>query len=124
VIGSWIAVAVIAGAWSRLGDAQVAPDYRVDRPNGTTVNIDLTATEAVQEIAPDVKYHVWTFDGTTPAPVIRVQLGDVVAGPTVTTYHVPELQPGTYFFRCDIHPDTMHGTFVAADRPRAGVEHD
>ena len=31
-----------------------------------------------QQIAPDVKYHVWTFDGTAPGPVIRVHLGDTV----------------------------------------------
>lgn len=52
--------------------------YRTDTANGTIVNIDLTAKEAVQEIAPGVKYHVWTFNGTTPAPVIRVRLGDTI----------------------------------------------
>jgi nitrite reductase (NO-forming) len=40
--------------------------------------VDLTAYETTQEIAPDVKYHVWTFNGTTPGPVIRVQLGDTI----------------------------------------------
>jgi nitrite reductase (NO-forming) len=55
-----------------------APDYKVDSPNGTTVNVDLVAEEAIQEIAPDVNYHVWTFNGTTPGPVIRVHLGDTV----------------------------------------------
>ena len=34
------------------------------------------ATETVQEIAPGVKYDVWTFNGTAPGPVIRVHLGD------------------------------------------------
>ncbi|MGZ8652276.1 MAG: multicopper oxidase domain-containing protein, partial [Actinomycetota bacterium] len=52
--------------------------YRTDTANGTMVNVDLIAEETVQEIAPDVKYHVWTFNGTTPAPVIRVRLGDTV----------------------------------------------
>jgi nitrite reductase (NO-forming) len=42
------------------------------------VNITLTAEEGVQEIAPGIKYHVWTFNGTTPAPVIRVHLGDTI----------------------------------------------
>jgi FtsP/CotA-like multicopper oxidase with cupredoxin domain len=49
-----------------------------DIANGTVVNVDLIAKETVQEIAPDVKYHVWTFNGTTPAPVIRVHLGDTI----------------------------------------------
>jgi len=53
-------------------------DYRVDQPNGTTVDVNLSAEETVQEIAPGVKYHVWTFNGTTPAPVIRVRLGDTI----------------------------------------------
>ncbi|MGZ5319769.1 MAG: multicopper oxidase domain-containing protein [Actinomycetota bacterium] len=53
-------------------------DYKVDAANGTTVNVDLVAEEVVQEIAPGVKYHVWTFNGTAPGPVIRVQLGDTI----------------------------------------------
>ena len=28
------------------------------------------------------------------------------------TYDVPALEPGTYFFRCDVHPGQMTGTFV------------
>jgi nitrite reductase (NO-forming) len=54
------------------------PAYRVDKANGTVIDLNLTAYETVQEIAPGVKYHVWTFNGTTPAPVIRVHLGDTV----------------------------------------------
>jgi len=27
---------------------------------------------------------------------------------------VPALDAGTYFFRCDVHPTTMTGTFVVA----------
>ncbi|MGH3847487.1 MAG: cupredoxin domain-containing protein, partial [Pseudonocardiaceae bacterium] len=38
--------------------------------------------------------------------------GAVVTGPTTTTYHVPALKAGTYYFRCDIHPTQMFGTFV------------
>ena len=52
--------------------------YRTDAANGTRVNVDLTAEEAIQEIAPGIRYHVWTFNGTTPAPVIRVHLGDTI----------------------------------------------
>jgi plastocyanin len=39
--------------------------------------------------------------------------GDLVDGPGVTTYNVPALPAGTWFFRCDPHPD-MNGTFVVA----------
>ncbi len=59
------------------GGASV-PVYKVDEANGTVVNVDLTAQETVQEIADGVKYHVWTFNGTAPGPVIRVHLGDTI----------------------------------------------
>jgi plastocyanin len=32
-------------------------------------------------------------------------------GPRTVTYEVPALVSGTYFFRCDVHPD-MHGTLT------------
>lgn len=37
--------------------------------------------------------------------------GDIVSGQSVT-YSVPALAAGTYFFRCDVHPD-MQGTITA-----------
>jgi plastocyanin len=37
-----------------------------------------------------------------------------ITGPAETTYQIKALQPGTYFFRCDIHPTVMTGTFVVA----------
>ena len=37
--------------------------------------------------------------------------GTVVTGPQTVTYTVPALQPGTYYFHCDVHP-TMNGTLV------------
>jgi plastocyanin len=40
--------------------------------------------------------------------------GDLVDGPGVTTYSVPALPAGRWFFRCDPHPD-MNGTFVVAN---------
>ena len=37
---------------------------------------------------------------------------DTITGPATTAYKVPALKAGTYFFRCDIHPTQMNGTFV------------
>ena len=39
--------------------------------------------------------------------------GKVITGPAIIEYNftAPE-KPGTYFFRCDIHPTTMTGSFV------------
>ena len=38
--------------------------------------------------------------------------GDIFGGPASKAYDVPALAAGTYFFRCDVHPD-MTGTIVA-----------
>ncbi len=38
--------------------------------------------------------------------------GDLITGPKVVTYTVKPLPSGTYYFRCDVHPLRMHGTFV------------
>ena len=38
--------------------------------------------------------------------------GTIVTGVTTTNYRVQALQPGTYHFHCDVHPDTMDGTFI------------
>ena len=38
--------------------------------------------------------------------------GDLVTGPVVVEYKFTTPAAGSYFFRCDVHPDTMTGTFV------------
>lgn len=38
--------------------------------------------------------------------------GKIFTGPGSQTYSVPALQPGTYYFHCDVHPTTMNGTLV------------
>ena len=40
-------------------------------------------------------------------------MGEVFNGPDRTVvYEVPALEPGTYYFHCDVHPD-MNGTVIA-----------
>jgi uncharacterized membrane protein/plastocyanin len=40
-------------------------------------------------------------------------VGDLVDGPKSVTYDVPALDPGSYYFRCDVHPQ-MNGALEAA----------
>jgi plastocyanin len=43
----------------------------------------------------------------------EIFVGETITGPAETTYTftAPE-EPGTYFFRCDIHPQQMTGDFI------------
>ena len=38
--------------------------------------------------------------------------GALVTGPKTVTYRIGALAPGTYFFRCDVHPTKMTGRFI------------
>lgn len=42
----------------------------------------------------------------------KISVGEIFSGPAQKTQSVPALAAGTYFFRCDIHPD-MKGSIVA-----------
>ncbi len=43
----------------------------------------------------------------------KIFVGDVVTGPGTKTYtFTAPATPGTYFFRCDIHPTQMTGKFI------------
>lgn len=49
----------------------------------------------------------------TPAAATTIFKGDIIVGPRKIVYtFVAPTKPGTYFFRCDVHPTTMTGTFV------------
>jgi plastocyanin len=41
----------------------------------------------------------------------KIFVGELTTGPNVTTYTFTTPGAGTYFFRCDSHPDQMTGTF-------------
>ncbi|HEU4528957.1 MAG TPA: multicopper oxidase domain-containing protein [Actinomycetota bacterium] len=66
------------------GAAETAPageaeSYRIEgEGTGNIVEVDLVAEETTQTIGEGVEYRVWTFNGTAPGPVIRVNVGDTV----------------------------------------------
>ncbi len=50
------------------------------------------------------------FDATARTVIFQ---GEIISGLGTTTYKfMAPMQPGTYFFRCDVHPATMTGSFI------------
>jgi cytochrome c oxidase subunit II len=55
-----------------------------------------------------VDHNVAVFRGND-ASGENVFRGEVFRGPRVVNYQVPALQPGSYYFHCDVHPQAMKG---------------
>jgi len=49
----------------------------------------------------------------TPDAVKTIFVGEIILGPKIIDYRftAPD-KPGTYFFRCDVHPLAMKGDFI------------
>jgi plastocyanin len=73
-------------------------------PAGKAFTIDFANMD------PGVPHNVAIY--TDESATTALFTGKLVTGPSSTTYHVRALEPGTYFFRCDVHPTQMTGTFV------------
>ncbi len=51
----------------------------------------------------------------TQAATAAIFVGEMILGPDSITYEfVAPSTPGTYFFRCDVHPITMTGDFIVS----------
>ena len=95
-------------------------------PNGTALSVtaldgnfdkDCLAAPAGQAFTIDfnnldrgIPHNVAIYEDETAATMLFK--GDLVDGPGRTTYSVAALPAGSFFFRCDPHPD-MKGTFIA-----------
>jgi nitrite reductase (NO-forming) len=92
IIGVLIEVAIVAigltwiAPFAREADnvPEAAPtpaeqDFRIlGDGTGNVVEVELVAEETTQTLADGVDYQVWTFNGTAPGPVIRVEVGDTI----------------------------------------------
>jgi plastocyanin len=84
-------------------------NYRFDKSN-ITVPAGANVT-IVYENKEAVPHNVAIY--TTSAATDVIFKGEVITGPKTITYNfIAPTTPGDYFFRCDVHPTVMTGTFT------------
>jgi plastocyanin len=115
-----LTVAVAAACSGSGASPTVAPS--ID-PDALTISADgLTFSAATLTVPADEAFQI-VFDNREGAPhnvaiytddsaSQKVFVEEPFGGPRVVTYQVPALAAGSYFFRCDVHPD-MKGTLTA-----------
>jgi plastocyanin len=118
-----LALAVALGACGQASGSGAAPSAAASAdPNATTIIADGLKFDRSSYTAPAGKPITIAFENKDGAPHNvaiakddgfgqKVFEGPIVNGPTTTTYSIGALAAGTYFFRCDVHPD-MKGTLV------------
>ena len=120
-----VALAVVLAACSSTSAAPASSETPSAAPAGETVTVaakDLKFT-AAEVTVPAGKAFDLVFDNQDGAPhnvaiytdstaSTKVSVGEIFGGPGQKTQSVPALTAGSYFFRCDVHPD-MQGTIVA-----------
>jgi plastocyanin len=109
-----ITTAIVAlGACSAASSAQTAKPS-ID-PNALTISAkDLRFSTSTLSAPASKPFHI-AFDNQDGAPhnvaiyrdssaSEKVFGSDPFSGPAAVSYDVPPLAPGSYFFRCDVHP--------------------
>jgi plastocyanin len=76
-------------------------------PSGAAVTINLKNSDSVQ-------HNFALYE--TPTATNAIFVGEAITGPDAVTYQLTAPSaPGTYFFRCDLHPATMTGDFIVEE---------
>lgn len=81
--------------------------------NMSTITVPAGASVTVNFDNKDsgVQHNFSVYTDSTASKSIFI--GSIVTGPATTTYtFTAPAAPGTYFFRCDVHPTIMTGSFI------------
>ncbi len=114
-----IAILLVVGACGPTAGAGGPPPSAP--PGGAVITAEAIAFDRIELVAPAEAAFPLLFENRESAPhnVTIVDdadrslfVGEIFGGPASRTYDVGPLPPGTYRFRCDVHPE-MSGTVVA-----------
>ena len=88
----------------------VAQNLRFDKDTITaTAGLDVTVTLDNRDAG--VLHNAGFYTNRSASQ--KIFASELIAGPATQTFTFPAPgSAGTYFFRCDVHPDTMTGAFV------------
>ena len=78
-------------------------------PTGRLHRLDLRVQEVQREVAPGVRQKMWTFNGTTPGPVLRGRVGD--------TFEITLINDGSIDHGVDFHAGAL-----APDEPMRPID--
>jgi plastocyanin len=114
-----VAIAILAGV-NKGGAASPAAGATSSTPSGptltaqnvqfTTSTLDLPADQATTLLFDNkdsTPHNVGIYDKKGGKELFK---GAAITGPTTTDYKISPLKAGTYYFQCDIHPESMNGT--------------
>lgn len=87
----------------------VAEDIQFDSDT-LTVNAGQEVTLTFENRDAGVMHNFSVYEDSSASTSLF--MGDLITGDDTATYSFEAPEPGTYFFRCDVHPDQMTGTFV------------
>ena len=119
-----IAIVVLAACSTGSAGSSGGPAGPSVDPNALTISAkDLKFSTSTLSAPADEPFQI-AFDNQEGAPhnvaiyrdssAAELLFGeDPFSGPAVVVYEVPALAPGTYFFRCDVHPE-MSGELTAS----------
>lgn len=124
VIGT-LGLAAVLAACSSAGSTPGSESPAPSTPTGETVTItakDLAFGQTEVTVPADEAFTI-VLDNQESAPhnvaiytdesaSTKVSIGEIFSGPAQKSQGVPALAAGSYFFRCDVHPD-MKGTITA-----------
>jgi plastocyanin len=117
--GLVLAIAACSAGAAENGSTAPAASYPPGTPTITAKDIAFTqhqveapadtAFTLVFQTADGAPHNVAIVRDGSSSPAFT---GEIVTGPREIAYSVPALAPGTYTYRCDVHPD-MTGTLIA-----------